>query len=152
MRRALPAFVLAALAAPVAASAAIVIHHPQVRPTLGAQGTSAAYLAIENTGPRPDKLVAVSCACAKSVMPHRTITEHGISRMEMEMGVVIPPHSTVTFDPRSRHLMLTGITRRIAAGDKAPMVLRFEKAGPIRVVFTASDLAGMDVEDHRHSH
>ena len=145
-------FCLALCAAPAVASAAIVIENPQIRPTLGGQGTTAAYLTIRNTGARPDRLVGASCACAAAVMPHRTVTEHGVSRMEMEMTLDIPAHGAVVFDARGRHLMLTGVRAPIRRGAKMPMVLKFETAGPLRVVFPAVDLAGMLVQDHRHGH
>ncbi|HTK36793.1 MAG TPA: copper chaperone PCu(A)C [Caulobacteraceae bacterium] len=131
------------LAAPAAASAAIVIEHPEIRPTLGSQGTGAAYLVIRNTGAAPDRLIGASCACAASVMAHRTTTENGVSHMEMEMAVPVPAHGTVVFDARGRHLMLTGIKTPIRAGAKVPMVLSFERAGKVAAVFSAADLAGM---------
>ena len=128
---------LAALAAPAAASAAIVIQHAQIRPTLGGQGTTAAYMAIHNTGPTTDRLVGAACACAASVMAHRTTTVGGISRMEMEMAVPVAAHGGVVFDARGRHLMLTGVKAPIRAGDRVRMTLTFEKAGKIPVAFTA---------------
>jgi copper(I)-binding protein len=39
--------------------------------------------------------------------------------------------------------MLTGIKKPIVAGEKPVIELRFEKAGVLRVPFTASDTAGM---------
>jgi copper(I)-binding protein len=139
----LPVVALIACAVPAAASAAIVVEHPQIRPTLGSQATTAAYMTIRNTGAQPDRLVGASCACAASVMPHRTTTVNGVSRMEMEMAVPIPAHGMVVFDARGRHLMLTGVKAPIRAGAKVPMVLKFEKAGRVAATFAAADLAGM---------
>jgi copper(I)-binding protein len=141
---------LTLLAAPAAASAAIVVEHPEIRPTLGTQGTGAAYLVIHNTGPAPDRLIGASCACAAGVMAHRTTTANGVSRMEMEMAVPVPAHESVVFDARGRHLMLTGIKAPIRAGAKVPMVLTFEKAGKVAAVFIAADLAGMDAAADSH--
>ena len=135
---------IATAAAPVAASAAIVIEHPQIRPTLGAQTTAAAYLIIRNTGPAPDRLIGASCTCAASVMAHRTTTQNGVSSMAMEMAVPVPAHGAVVFDARGRHLMLTGVKAPIRAGAKVSIVLHFEKAGKVAAVFTGADLAGMD--------
>jgi copper(I)-binding protein len=141
--RALPLLILAAVAAPAAASAAIVVEHAEIRPTLGTQGTTAAYLILRNTGPTNDRLVGAACACAVSVMPHRTVTAQGVSRMQMEMSVPIEAHGAVVFDARGRHLMLTGVKAPIRSGAKVPMTLTFEKAGRVTATFTAADLAGM---------
>jgi copper(I)-binding protein len=140
---------LIAVAAPATAAAAIIVEHPEIRPTLGTQGTGAAYMTLRNTGPTTDRLVDASCACAASVMAHRTITVNGVSRMEMDMAVAVPAHGTVSFDARGRHLMLTGLKAPIRAGAKVPMVLTFEKAGKVAAVFIAVDTAGMNLQ-HTH--
>jgi hypothetical protein len=142
---------LAAFAAPAAARAAIVVEHAEIRPTLGGQGTTAAYLTIRNTGAKADRLIDAACACAASVMGHRTTTVNGVSRMEMEMVTPIPAGGAVVFDARGRHLMLTGVKAPIRAGARVPIVLTFDKAGKVSVVFTAADLAGMtDMTGHDH--
>ena len=56
MRRAI-ILALVACAAPAAAHAAIVIEHPEIRPTIGLQRTTAAYLTSRNTGAGADRLV-----------------------------------------------------------------------------------------------
>jgi copper(I)-binding protein len=134
---------LVALALPAAAHAAIVIEHAQIRPTFGGQGTTAAYMTIRNTGAKPDRLVGASCACAGSVMAHRSVTENGITRMVMDMAVVVPAHGAVVFDAKGRHLMLEGVKTPIVRGSRTRIVLKFETAGRVPAVFTADDLAGM---------
>ena len=143
MRRAI-ILALVACAAPAAAHAAIVIEHPEIRPTIGLQRTTAAYLTIRNTGAGADRLVGAACACAAMVMPHRTTTTNGVSAMAMETSVAGPAHGAVAFDARGRHLMLTGVKAPIRTGAKIRMILTFEKAGKVAVDFTAADLAGMD--------
>ncbi|HTI67633.1 MAG TPA: copper chaperone PCu(A)C [Caulobacteraceae bacterium] len=140
--------ILAAL--PAVASAAIVIERPEIRASLGAQPTTAAYLTIRNTGAAPDRLLGASCACAAMVMAHRSTTANGISRMSMEAVVEVPAHGSVAFTPTGRHLMLTGVKAPIAPGAKVPIVLRFEKAGPVTAVFAASATPGMGAEHQHH--
>jgi copper(I)-binding protein len=148
------AAVLAALvalpaAAPVAARAAIVVERPEIRATLGAQGTSAAYMTLRNTGKEADTLTGASCACAAMVMAHRTTTAGGVSRMTMEHAVVIPAGGSVAFAPGGLHLMITGVKGSIAAGARVPLELSFAKAGKVTAAFVSSPTAGMGA-DSRH--
>jgi copper(I)-binding protein len=144
---------VATLAAfPLAASAAIVVEQPQVRASLGAQPTTAAYLTLRNTGAQPDRLLSVACACSAMVMAHRSTVVNGISRMSMENTVTIPAKGTVAFTPGGLHLMLTGVKRPIAEGAKVPMMLQFERAGRVSATFVSSATAGMAVEVGRQGH
>lgn len=146
------AFAVGFSALPAVASAAIVIERPEIRASLGAQPTTAAYLTVRNTGPAADRLVSAACACAASVMTHATTTVNGVSRMSMEDGVAVPARAAVSFAPGGRHLMLTGVKRPIAAGDRISMVLQFEKAGRITVDFIASATPGMGADASQHHH
>jgi copper(I)-binding protein len=140
------ALAAAATVFPLAASAAIVVEQPQVRASLGAQPTTAAYMTLRNTGAEPDRLLGVTCACSAMVMAHRSTVVNGISRMSMENTVTIPANGTVVFTPGGLHLMLTGVKRPIAQGAKVPMVLEFERAGRVAATFMSSATAGMAVE------
>jgi copper(I)-binding protein len=131
------------LALPTFASAAIVVERPQVRASLGAQPTTAAYMVLRNSGLAPDRLIGASCACAAMVMAHRSTVLDGVSRMSMERAVPVPAKGAVTFAPGGLHLMITGVKAPIAEGAKVPIVLEFEKAGKVTVTFVSSSTAGM---------
>ncbi len=133
---------IAAALSPAAASAAIRIERPEIRATIGAQPTAAAYMVVRNTGRVPDQLISAECACAESVMAHRTVVQDGVSRMLMETSVAIPPHGQVAFTPKGLHLMLTGVKAPIAAGSRTPLVLTFARAGRVRVAFVGTDRPG----------
>lgn len=140
-------------ALPAVAAAAIVIDQPQVRASIGQQKTSAAYMSVRNTGPDTDRLVSARCDCAESVSIHQTRTGGGVASMVPLKEVTVPARTVVRFVPGGRHLMLIGVKKPIAAGDKPVIELRFEKAGVLRVPFTASDTAGMGGMpgmDHHH--
>ncbi|OYX30448.1 MAG: hypothetical protein B7Y99_11655 [Caulobacterales bacterium 32-69-10] len=131
------------LALPAVAHAAIVVERPQIRASLGAQPTTAAYMVLRNTGDAPDRLVGASCACAAMVMTHRSTTVDGVSRMTMEHAVAVPAKGTVAFAPGGLHLMITGVKAPIAAGARVPIILEFEKAGKVTATFMSSNTAGM---------
>lgn len=133
----------AALAAPAVAAAAIVVEQPELRASIGTLSTSAAYMTVRNTGPKPDRLLAAKCDCAAMAMLHRSTEAGGVARMSMEGSVTIPPGGAVAFAPNGRHIMLTGVKAPIRPGAKVPIELRFEKAGIIKVLFTASNMPGM---------
>jgi copper(I)-binding protein len=125
---------LAAGVAGAAPSAPIMVMKPEVRASLGNVPTAAAYGMIHNTG-GADRLVGVSCACAAAVTMHQTVTTGGVARMVEEKAVTIPAGGMVSFAPGGRHMMLTGLKAPLRAGAKTPMVLRFEKAGEVKVTF-----------------
>jgi copper(I)-binding protein len=111
-----------------------------VRASLGAVPTSAAYLTIDNAGDRPDRLLSVDCACAKSASVHRTQTKAGISSMDAAGPIVIPAHGKVVFAPEGLHIMLMGLTAPLKAGGMQQMTLRFEHAGAVKAGFHVRDV------------
>jgi copper(I)-binding protein len=147
------ALAAAVAAIPALAAAAIVVEQPEVRASIGAQKTSAAYMSLRNTGPAADRLLGARCDCAASVSIHQTRTVGGVASMAPEGAVTVAPGAVVRFAPGGRHLMLTGVKAPIAAGQKPVIELRFEKAGVLRVPFVATDAPGMGAMpgmDHHH--
>jgi copper(I)-binding protein len=93
----------------------------------------AAYVRIHNAG-EADRLVAVRCECADGVEIHNTFNRemHTLPHLDAPAGadLEIRPGGPT-------HLMLMGLRRPIALGERVPMTLRFENAGEISVEFTA---------------
>jgi len=103
-----------------------------VRAALGVNPNTAAYVAIENTGQTPDRLVSASCVCAKTASLH-TMSMNG-TMMEMgeaKNGFAIAPGQTLTLKPGGDHIMLMGLTGHPQDGDFVDVTLNFEKAGAI---------------------
>jgi len=131
-------------AASVAAALAIAAPRPsgdvtvsdgQMRATLGGSANSAAYMVIANAGSRPDRLLSVTCACADRAEIHRSGVQGGMMTMAPAGPVVVPAHGRVAFSPGGLHVMLTGVRRRLAAGGRQVMTLRFERAGQVTAAF-----------------
>ncbi|PSO23155.1 copper chaperone PCu(A)C [Bradyrhizobium sp. MOS002] len=94
------------------------------------------YLAIENRGAAPDRLLSASSASAGKVEIHRMSMQDGIMTMRpIEDGLLIPPDQTVTLAPGGDHIMFVGLTAPFEEGQRIPVALRFERAGRVDVDF-----------------
>lgn len=102
-----------------------------MRPTLGNNTTTAAYVTIRNSGDVADRLVSASCACATSATLHTMTMKGSVMEMaEQKDGFVVAPGQSIAFAPGGNHIMLEGATG-IAAGSHQELVLHFEKAGDV---------------------
>jgi len=92
------------------------------------------YLRIVNDGEHADRLIGASSSAAGRVMVHRTVEADGTTRMEHQSdGVAIPAGARVTLEPGGYHLMLMQLEQPLGKGDRVPVTLTFEHAGPIEV-------------------
>ncbi len=128
-----------ALSAPTASHAhgsqlgELSLRHPHAYPTPPGATTGAAYLvAIRNGGERADRLLAASTTVADRVELHRMQMDGDIMRMRAVTAIEVPAKATISLRQGSAdgyHLMLFGLRRPLAAGDRFPLTLRFERAG-----------------------
>jgi copper(I)-binding protein len=113
------------------------LRHPHAYPTLPGTTTGAVYLvAIRNEGDRTDRLLAASTTVADRVELHRMQMDGDIMRMRALPAIEIPAKASVSLRQGSAdgyHLMLFGLHRPLAAGDRFPLTLRFERAGEIQI-------------------
>ena len=146
MRRALLAAGLAALwigltAAPMAASArpdesGVRIERAWIRPTPPRAPTAAGYAVITNTTQSGDTLLGGYSPASDRLELHRTVMDRGIAAMlPVRQGVFIPPGGTIDLQQAGLHLMFVHPHRPFRTGDHVPVVLRFQRAGTVRVDF-----------------
>jgi periplasmic copper chaperone A len=90
---------------------------------------AAAYLELHNLTGRPDTLMSISTSVASSAMA----MSEGASSMQMLGPVTIPAHGTVSFVPGHDHVMLQGLTRKLAIGQDVDVRLRFRHAGTLSI-------------------
>jgi copper(I)-binding protein len=119
----------------LAKPSAIVVSNAEVRASLGGSTNTAAYMTITNTGPVPDRLLSVTCACAAQAEVHATGMRGQMMTMVPAGPVVVPAHGHVTFAPGGLHVMLTGVKAPLIDGGRQDIVLRFERAGEVRTGF-----------------
>lgn len=119
---------------------ALKIGHPWARATVAGQRAGGAYLSIHNSGASADRLVSARMSGAASVEVHEMrMDANHVMRMR-EIGTLdVPAGATVNLEPGGYHFMLMGLKAPLNAGDKLPLVLRFEKAGEVEVVLHVED-------------
>ena len=114
-------------------SGSLVIRNVWARAASQADGVSAVYMVIENTGDQPDRLLHAHCDAAETVEIHESRTEGGVMKMQPVDGVDIPAHGSVELKPGGLHVMLIGLTRDLDPGDELELELHFEQAGHVTV-------------------
>lgn len=101
----------------------------------GAAGTnSAAYLVIENDGPRPDRLTGGSTPAAERLEIHESTFVDDVMRMRRVEGLDLGPGTVTTLSPGGVHLMLLGLNEPLVEGEKVSLTLHFQEAGDLTVV------------------
>jgi len=94
---------------------------------------AAGYLTIRNQGAAADRLIGASSPAAARVEPHVTEKQGEVMRMREVKGYDVPAKGSYELRPGGAHLMLVDIKRPLKEGDKVPLVLRFQKAGEVKV-------------------
>lgn len=107
-----------------------------IRASVPGQTNGAGYLQIINPGTTADKLIAVQSEAATRVELHTVINEDGVAKMRQVQGIEIPVHGDVKLAPGGYHVMFLQLTGPFKQGSLVPVVLKFEKAGEVRVNFT----------------
>jgi copper(I)-binding protein len=121
---------------------ALTLSAPRV-PLPASPDVGVAYFVLTNNGVDADDLVAASSPQARSVVPMRDVTRGGASTMVAVPRVTVPAHGRVTLEPGGLHLMLRGLTGRLAVGDQVRLRLRFADAGLLRVTIPVTPLADL---------
>ena len=116
------------------ASSQIVITRPWSRETAEGQDVGGAFMTIANTGSGADRLIGGSTPVAGDVQIHTVDMTNGVMRMrQLKDGLEIPAGDTVTLKPGSFHIMLMNLAHPLKKGEAIPLILTFEKAGPVEV-------------------
>ena len=120
-----------------------------IRATAPGQKTAAGYMTISNKSAQPERLVGGSSEAAAKVRTHVSVKDGDIVRMREVKGYDIPAKGSFELKPNGSHLMLVDIKRPLKEGDKVPVLLRFEKAGEVKVDFEVRPLTGGSSQ-HKH--
>ena len=101
---------------------------------MAAEGaTSAVYLTLDNTGAKPDALVAASTDVAKTVELHEVQKDGDVMKMRPVAKIPIPAGGKLELKPGGYHIMLIGLTHDLKPGETVPVTLKFEQGGEVRV-------------------
>jgi hypothetical protein len=141
------------LAAPLLAQAhdysagQIHIDHPWSRAMPPSAPNAAAFFVLHNRG-AADRLVAVSTPVAQKAELHEHVHQDGLMKMQQVQGVEVPAGGEVKFAPMGYHVMLFGVSKQAADGERFPLTLRFEKAGKVQVEVAVQK----DAPESKHAH
>jgi copper(I)-binding protein len=140
------ALALVAIALPAAASSyrlgAVEVVNPWSRPAAaGMNGVG--YMAIKNNGKTPIVLTGASTPLAAKISMHRTSMAGGVMRMApVTAGLTIAPGGTATLAPAGYHMMLEGLTKPLALGQRAPVTLTFADGKKVQIDLSVQTGAG----------
>ncbi|MBX7119112.1 MAG: copper chaperone PCu(A)C [Gemmatimonadaceae bacterium] len=95
--------------------------------------TTAAYLTVRNGTAVADTIVGVASDAAASTDLHESMESHGMMHMASLAAVPVAAGDSVVFAPMGKHVMLTGTTRGLAAGDTIALTLRFSSGRTLEV-------------------
>jgi copper(I)-binding protein len=104
------------------------------RATAPGAPTGAVYVTLRNGGSTADSLTGATTEVADRVDMHsHEMAAGGVAHMHAEPAIDLPPGEAVVLAPGGRHLMLTGLHRRLAPGDRFAVTLTFAHAPPATV-------------------
>ena len=130
------------------------IAHPYARPTPPGARTGGAYFTVRNAGKAADRLTRVASPAARVVELHSMTMDGTLMKMRPVAGIDIPAGGQVVLGSGGYHVMLIDLARPLAAGDKVPLSLTFERAGTIDVVADVEPAAarGAPAQGTAHGH
>jgi hypothetical protein len=96
---------------------------------------------------------------AERVELHSMQMQGDVMRMRQVDAIELPAGATVELAPGGLHLMLMGLKSPLKAGERLPLVLRFEKAGELKTELVVGNpampgaaAASMPMHSHEHGH
>ena len=117
------ATVAALFTAALSAHAAVTVTQPWVRGVVKGQAETGAFMTLKSD--EATSLVGASSPAAKTVQIHEMKMEGDMMKMRPVSAVDIPANSTLELKPGGYHVMLIGLVKPLAKGDKVPLKLRF---------------------------
>lgn len=128
----------------------IAVQNAWVRPTVGEQDATGAYLTI--TTQEPLTLVGVATPAAEIAEVHEMKMDGDIMRMRMAERIEIKSGEALELKPGGYHLMLMALTAPIEAGQEIELSLQFEKADGSKIEMPVKAVAGQNAAGDHHSH
>ena len=125
----------------LATAADLMVMSPRAMASIPGAPATVIYLSVHNVGGVADRLVGASTPLASKVEIHSGGMNGGVNVMRPLDGITIAVGDMIEFRSGGNHLMLTGLRRPLTVGMVVPLVLRFQKAGEVRVAVPVVALA-----------
>ena len=138
--------ILALVAFP--ALAQVEVEQPWARATPPGAKIAAGYMVLRNKSASADRLVGAATDAAARVETHVHLREGEIVRMREVKAYDVPANGRFELKPGGAHLMFVDLKAPFKEGDRIPVVLKFEKAGEVRVEFHVTGLGGRPQHHH----
>ena len=106
------------------ASAAVTATEAWVRGTVPAQTATGAFVTLQSS--EPAKLVGVASTAAKTAQIHSSEHKDGVMQMREVDSLALPAGKRVELKPGGYHVMLIGLQRALAPGERVPLVFTIE--------------------------
>jgi periplasmic copper chaperone A len=130
---------------------AIEVEAPWARATPSKAKVAVLYMTIFNRGGEADRLISMTTPRAGKVKIHASMTGGGgISMVHMETLDIPPGKTPVVLKPRGTHVMLIGLKAPLKKGQRFPMTLNFEKAGPVEIDVGVESIAAMKPSERKN--
>jgi len=126
---------LAVASAAAAAATSLQIKGGWSRPA-PAGGNGAGYFTVINAGAKPETLTRVDSPLAQRVEMHSMTMDGTVMKMGPVTSVTVPAGGQVSFAPGGYHLMLIGLKKPLAVGDKAPLTLTFASGAKVATILS----------------
>jgi copper(I)-binding protein len=121
---------LAPLAAARADDMSLMASGAWSRPTASAAMAGVVYVTVTDSG-APTTLVSVSTPIAAQAEMHQSLMQNGMMEMLPVKSLPIAPGAPIMFSPGGYHIMLTGLTQPLSAGQTFPLTLTFADGGKV---------------------
>ena len=108
------------------------VRHPWTRASAAGEKSAGAYMEIRNSSKEPDRLIGASSTVAERIVLHAKRDDDSSRTREAET-LPIRAQRRLLLSPSGSHLELAGLRRPLLKGDRIPLILRFERAGELRV-------------------
>ncbi len=139
------------IGASLAKASQLTVIDPYARATPPGIENSAAYLALRNSSDSDRRLVAAESPVARAVELHTHLHEDGMMRMRQVEHIDIPAQGEVKLQPGGLHIMLLGLERALAPGERIPLTLRFADGEQLSVEAEVRHPIGQQHHGHGHS-
>ena len=130
----------------------IEIIHPYINKPFAGAKSAAGYFIIKNHADEEINLLGVSTTLGKAMLHKTTTTVDGVVKMEHQMKLGVPATSELIMKPGGFHIMIMGISRLLAVGEKIPATLRFDGDAEIDIEFVVEDLKKGSNKDKKPKH
>ncbi len=145
MRYGLSLLLLAALPA----WAQVTVEQPWSRATPPGAKIGVGFLRLKNAGAAAERVVGASSPVAGRVEMHVTTRDGDVMKMRQVESFEIPAGGSVELKPGGAHLMLMGLQRPLAQGERVPLTLKLQSGVTLEIELDVAAL-GARSPGHRH--